>query len=248
MTPPDETTMYRDEVFAPVDLDHALERIAGGNETEVYRTDDQRYVIKLKHDPRYSPVKTLPDALRQIAIMRAGAEEFAHCLGSEYSIPVDFVISRDSAGQLQILVVQPFIANAQPLYSLNYATLSDKERARIAKQLRDIIRRALTMYRARGCMPDLYGRTSASKAARIAHNAPHMLPWRLWGFLVKRTLLRSNNLLVSNDAERRIVLIDYDIVMRSKLYRQIYYAIRWLLFWRDHLLIAFMRRGAPVPS
>lgn len=27
-----------------------MERIAGGNETEVYRTDDRRYVVKVKSD------------------------------------------------------------------------------------------------------------------------------------------------------------------------------------------------------
>ena len=43
-------TIYADQVFAPLDRDLALERIAGGNETEVYRTDDQRYVVKLKSD------------------------------------------------------------------------------------------------------------------------------------------------------------------------------------------------------
>ena len=41
---------YADVVFAPIDRDLALERIAGGNETEVYRSDDGRYVAKLKSE------------------------------------------------------------------------------------------------------------------------------------------------------------------------------------------------------
>ena len=47
---------YADQVFAPLDRDLALERIAGGNETEVYRTDDQRYVVKLKSDQAARPM------------------------------------------------------------------------------------------------------------------------------------------------------------------------------------------------
>ncbi len=36
-------TIHVDEVFAVLDRDPDLERIGGGNETEVYRTDDSRY-------------------------------------------------------------------------------------------------------------------------------------------------------------------------------------------------------------
>ena len=43
-------TLHADDVFAPLDDDHVLQRLAGGNETEVYKTDDQRYVVKVKHD------------------------------------------------------------------------------------------------------------------------------------------------------------------------------------------------------
>jgi hypothetical protein len=60
--------------------------------------------------------------------------------------------------------------------------------------------------------------------------------------------MRSHNLMITDPPERRLVLIDYDIVRRSKFYRAIYYAVRWLLFWRDHALIMVMRRGGPVPK
>ena len=43
-------TAYADQLFASLDRDLELERIAGGNETEVYRTDDRRHVVKLKND------------------------------------------------------------------------------------------------------------------------------------------------------------------------------------------------------
>jgi hypothetical protein len=92
-------------------------------------------------------------------------------------------------------------------------------------------------------MPDLYGRTSRSSAERARLNGPLMLPWRLWSFLVKRNLLRSHNLLLTTEPDRRVVLIDYDTVRRGNLYRRIYYLVRWFLFWRDHALIVLMRKG-----
>jgi hypothetical protein len=237
-------TRYQNEVFAPIDRDHFVERLAGGNETEVYLSDDRRYVIKLKQDIGNTDTDT---ALHWAQTMRAGAEAFAACLGPDYSIPSYYLLARDSDGHTQVLVLQPYIANAHPLYQLDYERMSAAERKRVARRLRDIIRRALVMYREQGQMPDLYGRSSASSSERHHLNAPHMLPWRLWSFLVKRNLLRSHNLMVTDDAERRIVFIDYDIVRRSKLYRSVYYAVRWLLFWRDHALILSMKRWGRVP-
>lgn len=236
---------YKDDVFAPLDRDHHLERIAGGNETEVYRTDDKRFVVKVKQE-RIGD--TLEAVLAWAEETRAGAEQFAACLGPAYSIPNYYVISRDSAGQLQVLAVQPFIEHARPLGSIDYAQLRPEERAAIATQLRDIIRRALTMYRQQGQMPDLYGRSSASKSERKRLNAPHRLPWRLWSFLVQRNLLRAQNLLVTDTPDRSIIFIDYDIVRRSKLYRTLYYAVRWILFWRDHVLLVLMKRSGFVPK
>jgi hypothetical protein len=237
-------TSYTDQVFAPVDADHVMERLAGGNETEVYLTEDRRYVVKVKHDMAEGSTE---EALQWAKTMREGAEAFAACLGPEYSIPGYPIIARNSEGKSQVIVIQPFIDGARQLYTLDYAELGPAERTYIARQLRDIIRRSLGMYRRQGCMPDLYGRSSTSSKEREQLNAPHMLPWRLWSFLVKRNLLRAHNLLITGAPEYRIVLIDYDIVRRSKLYRRIYYAVRWLLFWRDHALILLMQRGGPVP-
>jgi hypothetical protein len=230
---------YTDSVFAPIDLDHVLERLAGGNETEVYRTDDGKHVVKLKHGPGNTAETALADA----RAMRAAAEQFTAVLGPRHSIPSYFIIARDEAGQVQVLVVQPFLAGAQQLHDVDFAALTDDERASIAAQLRDIIRRSLSFYRTSGSMPDLYGRTSRSSAERARLNGPLMLPWRLWSFLVKRNLLRSHNLLLTTEPDRRVVLIDYDTVRRGNLYRRIYYLVRWFLFWRDHALIVLMRKG-----
>ncbi|HWQ12548.1 MAG TPA: hypothetical protein VNL77_07110 [Roseiflexaceae bacterium] len=236
-------TAYADEVFAPVDRDHALERIAGGNESEVYRTDDARYVVKLKHDLGGE----LAEAVAWARRMRAAAERYARCLGPRHTIPSFYVVTRDSAGRAQVLVIQPFVDGGRPLSQVDYAALGDAERAAVAAELEDIIRRALAFYGETGSMPDLYGRTSASSAERARLNAPYMLPWRLWSFIVRRNLLRSHNLMLTGDA-RRVVLIDYDLVRKGRLYRLVYYTVRRALFWRDRALLWWMRRGGPVPK
>jgi hypothetical protein len=237
-------TLYSDDVFASVDQDLYLERIAGGNETEVYRTDDQRYVVKLKHELGGTPGEALDNA----RAMRAAAEQFAACIGEEHSIPSYYLIARDSDGQVQVLVIQPFVAHAHPLCNVDYTALSAEERARVAAQLRTLIKRALNFYASTRSMPDLYGRTSTSAEERKRLRSPWRIPERLWSFVVRRNLLRSQNLLLSNPPECRIVLIDYDFVRRSPLYRRVYYTIRRVLFWRDQGLIWRMREGAKVPK
>lgn len=236
--------LVTDAVFAPLDRDHDLIRVAGGNETEVYLTDDRRFAVKLKAD---LGVRSAADAVMIAAEMRTAAEEYAACLSPRHSIPSYYVVARDSQRHVQVLVLQPFLTRARQLYDLDYAVLSRVERDQIAVQLRDIIRRSLQFYRQTGSMPDLYGRTSANPAERKRLNAPHMLPWRLWSFLVKRNLLRAHNLMLTAENPPRIILVDYDVVRRSRLYRRVYYGVRWMLFWRDHALIRLMQRGVKIP-
>jgi hypothetical protein len=238
------TAFHTDQIFAPLDLDHALERLAGGNETEVYRTDDGHHVVKIKGDTGGA----LEEALADARAMQAAADQFAACLGPRHSIPSYYAVARDSDGRAQVLVVQPFLQGARPLYELDYATLTDQERHSIAAQLREIVRRSLTFYRATGSMPDLYGRSSSDSADRARLNGPLMLPWRLWSFFVERNLLRSHNLMLTAAPDRRVVLVDYDAVRRGWLYRRVYYLVRWFLFWRDHALILLMRRGVPISA
>lgn len=233
--------IYTDAVFAPIDLDHALERLAGGNETEVYRTDDGRHVVKLKADGGGSAAV----AQRLACEMRDAAAGFAACLGPQHSIPSEYIVARDTQEHAQVLVIQPLLHDARPLYDLDYHALSSAERAAVATQLREIIARSLRFYRATGSMPDLYGRTSASATERRRNNNLLMLPQRMWSFVVQRNLLRSHNLMRAADGQ--IVLVDYDIVRRGRLYRQLYYAVRWMLFWRDHALVLLMRKGSAVP-
>ena len=91
-------------------------------------------------------------------------------------------------------------------------------------------------------MPDLYGISSSSREHRTRLSTPWMLPWHLWSFFVQRNILRSCNLLLTDAPEHRVVLVDYDLVPWPGLLKRIYFAIRWLMSWRDHLLVGRMRR------
>ncbi len=229
---------YSNEVFAPLDRDHHLERIGGGFETEVYCTDDRRHVVKLKEELGGD----LASALEHVRHMRTIAEEFARCLGPKHSLPNYYVLSKDSAGQVQALVVQPFIETARPLGKVHYEALSDDDRAAIAEQLHGIVRSSLAFYRETGYMPDLYGLSSSSLEERLGLRRFSMFPRQLWSFLAKRNILRSHNLLLAISPRPHVVLVDYDLVRWSPLVRRIYFAVRWLMCWRDHWLIARMAR------
>ena len=234
--------VYSNPVFAPIDLDHALERLAGGNETEVYRSDDGQRVVKLKANTGGSRQQALIAA----QIMRDAAQQFTACLGSRYTIANDYLVACDGEGQARVLVVQPLVTGAVPLFALDYRMLPAQARASIAAQLRDIVARSLHFYRATGSMPDLYGRSSRSAEERANNRSLHKLPERLWSFLIERNLLRSHNLMLT--ASGAIVLVDYDTVQRSQFYRTVYFTVRWMLFWRDHMLIHLMRNGNRVPG
>ncbi len=238
------STLYHDPLFASLDADHHLERIGGGNETEVYCTDDRRYVVKVKH----SSATTLAATLTQAVRLRKAARRFATVMGPQHSIRSEFLLGQDAAGQTQLLVIQPFYAEVQTLSAIDYHHLSWPARRQLARQLLHIIRRAVATYGKRGWMPDLYGRTSASRAEREQLNHWYRLPWRLWSFLVKRNLLRAHNLMLTAAPDQRIILVDYDPVTRGKLYQLIYYHIRLWLFWRDLLLIGVMLLTGWVPG
>lgn len=237
--------VHRDDVFAPVDRDHDLIRIAGGNETEVYLTDDSRFVVKVKAEDAHTDPAVMLELAR---LFQQSADAFAACLGARYSIRTAFVLSRNSRGEVQVVAVQPYLGDAVPLRHLDYAALSRAERQCIAQQLREIIGRARAMYYREGRMPDLYGRVSATPAERTHQKAWYRLPQRVWSFVVQRNLLRAQNLMVANAPERPIHLIDYDPVRRGRLYRAVYYAARWVLFWRDVVLIEVMLHTGSVPG
>lgn len=225
---------HTDQLFAPIDADHVLERVAGGNETEVYRSDDGRYAVKVKNELGAGLAEALADA----RLMRDAAERFRQCLGDRHCIPSYYALARDNAGQVQVLTIQPFLGRARQLSTINYRRMSRAERRALRAELHDIIARSVSHYRRTGEMPDLYGRTSASSAERRANRSLRRLPQRMWSFLIERNLLRSHNLMWTGGADGRVVLIDYDFVRRDRLYRMLYFLVRYLLFWRDRAVIA----------
>lgn len=235
--------LVKDHVFASLDVDLHLERIAGGNETEVYCTDDRRYVVKVKSTYEGG----LTDALDEVQLMQAAAAKFATDIGAEHGVPCHFILSRDSAGHVHPIAIQPYFRHAQALYDIDYQTLTRRERRCMARQLLRIILRSLAAYFKTGQMPDLYGRSSTSKIEREHLNKWSMLPWRMWSFLVQRNLLRSHNLMWIGEPEARIILVDYDPMKQSRLYQFIYYHVRLLLFVRDVVLVWFMLPRGRVP-
>lgn len=237
------TTLHQNILFAALDADLHLERVAGGNESEVYCTDDHRYVVKIKNDES-SP---LPEALAAIQTLRTAAHEFASVVGPEHSIPSYFLVSKNEWGQAQPVIVQPYYRHARPLFDLEYAALSASERRQLAEKLVHIILRSLSAFFRTERMPDLYGRSSTSSSQRKRLNEWYMFPVRVWSFVVKRNLLRSHNLMLSDEEQPRIVLVDYDPVRRGKLYQRIYYAVRLALFVRDLALIGVMVATGHVP-
>ncbi len=237
------SSMYADSLFAPVGANQQVQRIAGGNETEVYCTDNGKYVMKVKSEGGGS----IQEAMAEARTLRDAARAFSEVLGPDHAIPNLFFIARNNEGQIQPVVVQPYVQRAQPLFDFDYETLSDEERQALVRQLRRIIRRSVAFFWKTGCMPDLYGRMSHSKTERKRLNAPHMLPYRLWSFLIKRNLLRSHNLvLTQEEGDKHLVLVDYDPVKKSPLYRFIYYHVRLVLFLRDLALIWWLEKTGHV--
>src|SRR4051794_37354334 len=123
------TTLYTDSLFAPLDADLCLERIGGGNETEVYCTDDRRDVVKVKSEDKGAAGQVLHRARH----LRHAADRFARIVGRHHSLPNYFIVTGNK-DQAQLVMIQPYCANAQPLFTVDYATLSTTERRKVARQ------------------------------------------------------------------------------------------------------------------
>ncbi|MGB9737061.1 MAG: hypothetical protein C0184_12385 [Chloroflexus aggregans] len=228
------TEQHHNDVFAPIDIDHVMERVAGGNETEVYCSDDRRFVVKLKGElASRDAAAMLADARR----MQQAAQRFAACLGSRHTIPTYFLLSRDSEGFVHALAIQPYLVNARVLAGIDWQSVDTVRRRQIGRDLRHMIARAVGCLFRTGHLPDLYGRVSANAAERSRRKQWCYLPERLWSFLVERTILQSQNLMLTDEQPPRLILIDYDEVRRNRLYRLIYFLARLVLFGRDLFVI-----------
>ncbi len=220
-------------LFTFLAQEQPLERIGGGSETDVYRTDDARYVVKLKGVEDNS----VEAAITQANSLRQAAGQFTHYLGEEHTIPSQFLVAQDGAGKIYTVTIQPYLGQALPLAAMDYRPLTARRWAQVERQLLMMLRRALRCYKRTGHMPDLYGTFSRSVAERQQMNTPLMWPKRVWHFFTQR-LERSHNLLLIYEPQPRIVLVDYDHVRWRGLWGRLYYTICWLLFWRELLLLA----------
>ena len=88
--------LHRDLLFAPIDIDLHLERIGGGNETEVYCTDDRRYVVKVKGEHSGS----VQEMLSHARMLRNATRRFATVMGARHRIPNYFLIAANTKGAI----------------------------------------------------------------------------------------------------------------------------------------------------
>ena len=210
-----------------------LKRIGGGSETDVYLSEDRQFVVKLKGEMGNS----WDDAVNHARTLRDSADLFATYLGAEHSIPTDFLIARDRTGRVTTVAIQPYLANASALAAIDYGALPPRSWAHIERQLLTILRSALRCYKHTGQMPDLYGAFSRNITERRQMNRWLKWPQRIWHFFTQR-LWQAHNLMLTREAMPRVVLVDYDYVRWPGWWGKLYYALCWLLFWRELLLLA----------
>jgi hypothetical protein len=220
--------------FAALRLRQPVTRVGGGYETDVFFSDDLGLALKLKHD-NDRPAAALDRARR----LRQAADRFCAYLGPEHSLLSDYLVVPGSAGTGRVLAVQPFLANARPLDSLDRAALRPEARVALAAQLAAILERAFACYRETGTLPDLYG-LGPHDAAQARRWDPRWLLRTGWQMLAGQPLLAAHNLLLAADG--RVVLVDYDPVCHGCLLCRVVYAARALLLWRDRRHIAALAR------
>jgi hypothetical protein len=220
--------------FAALRLTQPVTRVGGGYETDVFFSSDLGLALKLKHD-NGKPAAMLARAQR----LRRAADQFRAYLGPDHSLLSDYVIVPDSVGTGRVLAVQPFLANARPLDSLDHTALSPEVRVALAAQLAVILERTFACYRDTGTLPDLYG-LGPHDAAQARRWDPRWLLRTIWKMLAGRPLIVAHNLLMAADG--RVVLVDYDLICHGWLFCRFVYAARALLLWRDSGHVAAMAR------
>lgn len=100
---------------------------------EVYTTDDHRYVIKVKAEQSAD----LSGAIR-LAIW--GAPGSPQVCAHRQTAQHPFIMSSvGDDGEVKPVVLQPFLADARPLFAVDYSRLNFQQRLRIAKQLLHLI-------------------------------------------------------------------------------------------------------------
>ena len=216
--------------FAALRLSQPVVHIGGGYETDVFFSSDLGLALKLKLD-NGKPAAMVARARR----LKRTADLFRAYLGPDHSLVSDYLVVSGPAGTSRLRIVQPFLAEAHPLDSLDQATLGSEARVILAAQLAAIQERALACYRDTGTLPDLYGigHHDADQARRWD---PRWFLRAGWKLIAGRPLIAAHNLLLATDG--RVVLVDYDLVCHDCLLCRLIYAARALLLWRDRGHIA----------
>ncbi|MCB0115861.1 MAG: hypothetical protein KDD84_17290 [Caldilineaceae bacterium] len=223
-----------------INVRQPLRRIAGGSETDVYTvdansTEQALHLVKVKWADRYA---TLEEAMAAAEEERAIVRDFVRFLGVDRVIPNQYVISQDEDGRHRVLEVQPYLADAVALDSVDFDTLGAADRREILGQLRRLVKDSIRCYEETGHIPDLYGTYSTSTSERLHLNHPVQWPRRLWDFLVEHRITRSHNLMLVRRPKLQIVLVDTDPVRWKGWLGQVYYwIVRRLLFERDRFLL-----------
>lgn len=206
------------------------ERIGGGYETDVYRSGDGRFVLKLKRAAA-GPIAALALARRLDVVART----FQRFLGPRHSLPSDYVVVPAGDGRAYVLGVQPFLAGAHPLDTVDLAALSAGARVALARQLWEITEGALACYGATGCLPDLYG-LGPHLSDRVRRRDHSWMLTEGWSLVAGSPLLNAHNLMLC--PQGHVVLVDYDPLCTRSAACGLIYGARALLLLRDRRQLA----------
>jgi hypothetical protein len=216
-------------------LTQPLTYLSGGSQTDVYRTADRRFVLKLKALGGRAGL-----ARRRAAQMRRLADALYNQLGHEHGLRSWLLVLADAAGKPLVVAVQPFLAGARPLDAVPLDALGPAGRAALLASLDRLVRQTLACYGATGRVADLYGYGRADGAA-ARRWAPRRLLAEGWRLLSQRPLLTSHNLLLTPD--QRVVLVDYDLICHAPLGCGLIYGARAILLLRDLAQLRLLRRA-----
>lgn len=222
-------------LLAALRLTQPVKRIGGGYETDVFRSDDGRLALKLKHTagPR-------PAMLARVGTLRRVAELFQAYLGPRHSLASDYLLIPGPAGLCHLVTVQPFLEDGRPLDSVDLDALEPEARGEILRQLATIVEGALACYRGTGYIPDLYGMGSHTGLRARGWN-PRWLMHEGWRIVAEQPLIDAHNLLLTADG--RVVLVDYDPLCQGGPGCRLIYGSRALLALRDRRQLAALAAG-----
>jgi hypothetical protein len=216
-------------------LTQPLTYLSGGSQTDVYRTADRRFVLKLKSVGGQTAI-----AKRRAAQMKQLADALYAYLSPGNALRTWFLVLADETGEPFVVGVQPFLDGAHPLDAITIDTLPlDRQEALLAHLYR-IVDRSLACYRATGRVADVYG-YGRKAGAEARQWDPRRLLSEGWRLISQHPLLTSHNLMLTQD--HRVVLVDYDLICYARVGCRLIYAARALLLLRDRVQLGLAVRA-----